>query len=82
MARRPMDWPGPVRVKELAGALALLPIAEVRQYADRMLTRLVIAKVILEDRDPEAAEAWFADLARKAHASMDETVPRRRRVPS
>jgi hypothetical protein len=83
MARRVAADSAPVSISALAAALRQLPLADLRRYLDRVLTRLVVARVVLEDRDPQGFNDWFDDLARHAFDAMEGAPPAPvRRKPS
>jgi len=74
-ARRVVATTAPVSVSALAAALRQIPVPDLRRYLDRVLTRLVVARVVLEERDPQGFQEWFDDLARDAFAAMDGAPP-------
>ena len=59
-------------VPDLAAWLEALPLGDLVLFADRMLTRVAVAKIVLLHRDPELHERWIAALADRAFALMHE----------
>jgi hypothetical protein len=49
-------------VHEIAEQLRAMPIEDLIAHADVQLCLLVLAKLVLEQRDPEAYAAWWASI--------------------
>lgn len=68
----PLDYPpAVVDVPALAAQLARLAVGDLVTYADRLLVRLVVARLVLEGRDPCAFASWWLQIELDARAAVE-----------
>jgi hypothetical protein len=77
----PLPFPPPVGLDELAQQLRAVSVPHLVAIADRLLTHLAIAKLVLESRDVAAFDRWWAQIQADGEAALaaldalDDEVP-------
>jgi len=61
-------------VAALTSAFEALPVDALRTYADILLTRLVVAKAVLERRAPAMSREWWAAIERQALDALNDAA--------
>jgi hypothetical protein len=57
-----LPFPPPIAIPDLAAHCRAVPLADLVVVADRLLTHLAVAKIVLEARDPAAYDRWWASV--------------------
>jgi len=78
----PLPFPPAVGLDELAQQLRAVSVPHLVAIADRLLTHLAIAKLVLESRDVGAFDRWWAQIETDGRAAMDALDALDDEVPS